>query len=418
MRGFLLFCCCFLGAAAGAVFGQAPTDLGLSAFYTFDGNLEDATGTSDNAGVIEGFAEFGCGVDATALSFGGDGNFLRIPGGNTNNVNRDFSDADFTVAFYFKPTPGSNATQYLISKRDTNCTVLQFFSIRYAPLTRTVSATLRQQNQEARIDHQLNNDNCWQHVTLTRRENRLRLFINTVEVGEALSRSRVDITNDGELQIGSGNCLNNGEASFTGLIDELRVYNRSLLETEIANLFSGPDRIQVVTDRIFLGQPVDVSLNSPCGVSFQWSPQTGVSDPNIAEPTITPVEAGIQSFIVAIEDAESNCTARDSVVLQVIDPDELDCSQVFLPKAFTPNGIGPTENETFGISNPFAIAELLSFEIYDRYGGRMFQTTDPFARWDGSFNGQPVEPGTAVWRLVFICEGVEEVLSGTVVVLR
>ena len=136
------------------------------------------------------------------------------------------------------------------------------------------------------------------------------------------------------------------------------------------------------------------------------------------EPTITPAVAGTQAYTVRIQDAESTCIAQDSIVLQVVDPDELDCSQIFLPEAFTPNGIGPAANETFGISNPFALPELLSFEIYDRYGAQMFQTTDAFGRWDGTFKGQAVEPGLAVWRVVYRCEGVEEVLSGSVMVLR
>jgi len=140
--------------------------------------------------------------------------------------------------------------------------------------------------------------------------------------------------------------------------------------------------------------------------------------PTDAEPMITPVDAGRQSYLVRITDMESNCTAIDSLVLQVIDPDALDCGQVFLPKAFTPNGIGPVANEDFGISNPFAISELLSFEIYDRYGAQMFQSTDAFARWDGTFKGDPVQPGPVVWRVVFRCDGRELIESGSVMILR
>jgi len=130
------------------------------------------------------------------------------------------------------------------------------------------------------------------------------------------------------------------------------------------------------------------------------------------------VSAGRQVYTVRITDAESNCVAVDSIAFQVIDPSTLDCANVFLPKAFTPNGVGPSANETFGISNPFAIPELLSFEIYDRYGTRMFQTTDVFEKWDGTFKGERVLPGPVVWRVVYRCEGEELVVSGSVMVLR
>ena len=123
-------------------------------------------------------------------------------------------------------------------------------------------------------------------------------------------------------------------------------------------------------------------------------------------------------FRVRIEDNVSSCVARDSLVLQVIDPEELNCTTLFVPKAFTPNGIGPVANETFGISNPFAIGELLSFEVYDRYGGQVFRTADRFARWDGSFKGQPVNPGVMLWRAVYRCRDEELIRTGSVTILR
>lgn len=397
--------------------GTVPTELGLVAHYPLDGNFADATGDSANGGVASGVPEFGCGVNGNALSLNGGNDFIRIPGGNSNNVNREFDTEDFTLSLYFKSV-GVNGTQYLVSKRDTNCNNLQFFAIRYAPLSKTVSVSLQQNNQVARIDYRIDNGACWQHIVVARQDNRVRLYLNAEEVGEVGTGSRVDIENDGELLIGSTECRNAGEIPFDGLIDEVRVYNRALAPSEIRTLYLAPDRISVSTNRLFLGESLPVDLNSNCGITYAWSPADDIDNPSIQDPTITPVTAGRNAYQVLITDAESNCTARDSVILQVIDPTTLDCSKIFLPKAFTPNGIGPTANETFGISNPFAISELLSFEIYDRYGSQMFQSTDAFARWDGNFKGTPVQPGPIVWRVVYRCEGAELVDSGSTMVLR
>lgn len=422
MRVVLLFLAAFLGAFAGAgeVVGQGnPTDVGLVAHYTLDGNFADGTGATNNGGVASGVPEFACGISGTAVALNGGNDFIRIPGGNTNNINREFGSEDFTLSLYFKSI-GTNGTQYLVAKRDTNCNNLQYFTIRYAPLTQTISVLLRQNNQQARVDHRIQNGDCWQNIVVVRDENRVRLYLNGEEVGEAGTASRVDVTNDGELLIGSTACRLNGETAFDGLIDEVRIYNRSLRDAEVLNLYEQPDRILTTTRRIFLGESVPIDLNSNCGVAFNWTGGSGtdVDAATDQNPIITPTIAGRQSYEVRIQDLESNCTAIDSIALQVIDPTTLDCSQVFLPKAFTPNGIGPVENETFGISNPFAISELVSFEVYDRYGAQMFRTTDAFARWDGSFKGQPVHPGVAVWRVVFRCEGEEKVESGSVMVLR
>ena len=420
MRKIVYSLLVIFGAAAGPGVVDAqpvPTTVGLVAHYTFDGNFADATGATNNGGVASGMPEFACGVVGSSVALNGGNDFIRIPGGNTNNINREFNSEDFTLSMYFKPI-GTNGTQFLVAKRDTNCNSTRFFTVRYAPLIRNVSVSLRQDNQEARLDHRINNADCWQHLVLVRDENRLRLFLNAEEVGEVSTSSRVDIDNDGELLIGATECRLNGETAFDGLIDEVRIYNRALRESEVRGLYELPDRILNDTRRIFLGESVDIDLNSTCGVAFAWTPAGEVDDPTAQNPTITPTTSGRRTFEVRIQDAESNCTATDSIVLQVIDPSTLNCGEVFLPAAFTPNGIGPTENETFGISNPFAIQELVSFEIYDRYGAQMFRTDDAFLRWDGSFKGQPVNPGVAVWRVVFRCDGVEQTRSGSVVLLR
>jgi len=418
MRVILLLLTLFSGANAGAIFGQGTAiDPNLIAYYPLDGNFGDATGDTANGGVASGVPEFGCGVLGQAVAFNGGNDFIRIPGGNSNNVNREFDAEDFSLSFYFKPV-GFNGTQYLVSKRDTNCNNQQFFAIRYLPGNRTVSVLLRQNNQEARIDYPIRNGDCWQHIVVVREGNRVRLFLNGEEIGEAGTASPVDITNDGELLIGSTECRVNGEIPFDGLIDELRVYRVALRLSDVRDLYLGPDRIQNDVTRLFLGESADIDLNSNCGITYEWAPAAEVDSPTEEDPVITPSAAGRQVYTVRITDAESNCVSLDSIVFQVIDPSTLDCAQIFLPKAFTPNGIGPSANETFGISNPFAISELLSFEIYDRYGARMFQTTDVFEKWDGTFKGQPVLPGPAVWRVVHRCEGEELVVSGSVMVLR
>jgi gliding motility-associated-like protein len=87
-----------------------------------------------------------------------------------------------------------------------------------------------------------------------------------------------------------------------------------------------------------------------------------------------------------------------------------------MPAAFTPNGDGL--NDEYGISNPFAVQDLQAFEVYDRWGGRMFYTEDPFAKWDGMFSGNPVGPGVYLYRLLFRCNGVDQVRTGSITILR
>ena len=397
---------------------SAQTDLGQSAYYPFESNLGDATGEPTNLGSPEGAVDYDCGVLSEALLLSGPDDYVRIPGGATNNVNREFDDEDFSVSFYFKALD-SDGQQYLLAKRDTNCAVQPAFFIRYDIAPRTITAQLTGANGEVlALNHTLTNLGCWQHLVLVRDNTRLRLFINGEEVATATSPQRVNVDNTGDLLVGASACEDSTASTFSGLIDELRIYGRPLLTEEVQQLYLFPDRVLTPLTNLFLGQSITVDLNSNCGTSFAWTPPGPVVSPDQAEPTITPTVAGRRVFRVRIGDDISSCVARDSLVLQVIDPEDLDCNSLFVPKAFTPNGIGPVANETFGISNPFAIGELITFEVYDRYGGQVFRTADRFARWDGTFDGQPVNPGVMLWRAVYRCGEEELVRSGSVTILR
>lgn len=416
MRFTVLFFLLFF-VSAGSV-SWAQTTVGLVAFYQFDGDLTDQTGNTANAGVSSGVVEYGCGVNDNALFLRGTNDFVRIPDDlNNSNVNDEFDTEDFTLSFFFKPV-GTNGLQYLISKRDTFCDFANYFAIRYAPLSRTVAVEMRNDQQMINFSEPIRNDNCWQQLVLMRDNRRVFLFLNGEEVANQGTTTRIDIDNLGDLLIGSGNCRTQNETTFSGLIDELRVYNRALSRQELSSLFLQPDRIVTDDSRIFLGESVDLETASNCGSGFVWTPATGLSDELAANPQLTPPTAGNFVYRVRISDNESSCVVVDSVRVQVIDPATLDCNSVSLPAAFTPNGVGPDENETFGISNPFAIPELLSFEIFDRWGGLMFQTADPFARWDGSFRNEPVNPGVFLYRLRFVCDGEEQLKTGSVTLLR
>lgn len=395
----------------------AQTTVGLITYYSFDGTLENNTGNTSNTAIGNGNIEYRCGVKGDALLFDGVSTFLTVPG--NNNVNDEFDTEDVTVSFYFKPI-GVNGTPILVSKRDQDCAIQEhLFYIRYAPASRSVNAVMIENlSRGVSLLHPLNNEACWQLVTLVRDGSRVKLYINGKFARDLGTQGRIDLANPGKLMIGGGDCRMPSEPLFHGLMDEFRVYNRALSDDEIADLFFAPDMIATKDTVIFLGTSVDVRLTSNCGTGFNWTPDRDVMSSIEAEPTITPSEAGIFIYHVQMSDGISSCIAGDSLRISVIDPDELDCEVLYLPKAFTPNGRGPALNETFGISNPFALQELISFEIFDRWGGRVFYSNDAFLQWDGTVKGQKVNPGVFLYRIRFICNGEEKVRTGSVTVFE
>lgn len=91
----------------------------------------------------------------------------------------------------------------------------------------------------------------------------------------------------------------------------------------------------------------------------------------------------------------------------------------YFPTAFTPNGVGPTENELFGPLPASAGAVMKDFLVKDRWGTTVYQANN-ILNWDGNTeSGTPFEPGTYLWRAVIELDTSGDVeFSGYVTLLR
>jgi gliding motility-associated-like protein len=68
--------------------------------------------------------------------------------------------------------------------------------------------------------------------------------------------------------------------------------------------------------------------------------------------------------------------------------------RLYLPNAFTPGGDG--RNDLFRVKYPQFI-KTFRLEIYNRWGQRVYASTDPFRAWDGTFNGLKQPMDNYVW---------------------
>ncbi|MEM1328388.1 MAG: LamG-like jellyroll fold domain-containing protein [Bacteroidota bacterium] len=356
-----------------------------------------------------GDPEYDCGVSGNAIVL--DGITARI--NFTGAINNEFNQIDFSISFYFKPE-SFTGTQDILSKL-TNCTSENAFSIRYNPFNRTVNALLSENaSKQVLLNGEISPDACWQHVAVVRDNNEFFLYINGALSDQGLTSTRADISNTAPLSIADSPCVGATDVRFTGAIDELRVYARALPKAEIAELYTKPDAIITKDTLLVLGDEVNIEISNTCVGNFQWSPVEGVADPKDPTTTITPPIAGDLAYYLEFQG--ETCTARDSIIIRVVSPEELNCSELFLPNAFTPNG--DNTNDTYGISNPFVVEDLVSFEIFDRWGNRVFQTDDPRGRWDGTYSNELVNPGVLLYRIVYNCRDEELTHTGSVTLLR
>ncbi|TNF29676.1 MAG: hypothetical protein EP314_02420, partial [Bacteroidetes bacterium] len=84
---------------------------------------------------------------------------------------------------------------------------------------------------------------------------------------------------------------------------------------------------------------------------------------------------------------------------------------VFMPNAFMPEGI----NNTFKPVSVYVNRSAYLFQIYNRWGGKIFETTDPERGWDGG--GEP--QGAYVYFVQFVsAKGDTYTKSGSVTLIR
>lgn len=402
---------------------QSIAQSGLVAYFPFDdcGDVVEVTGTNDSA-FPQGFAngiQCACGAQDSSLVMDGA---YTLNGVNFSdqifligNYENYFDDDDFTTSIFFKPTE-FNGNRTIFSKMDS-CTAQTGISLRFTAATNFITAFVGENaSKKAEVSGKLRFDRCWHHIVLIKRGNRVLLYADGELLDEKTTVSVIDPRNDAEFILGSGPCVGTTDFPYAGFIDELRVYNRALTFNEIEDISIDTDVIGNRKDTLIVeGDFVDIFTGSTCAETFSWTPTTGVDDPLDPNTRITPPESGVYTYQLQMGHPEG-CEASDSIRITVVNPDSLDCAEIFLPKAFTPNGDGL--NDFFGISNPFAIVDFSSFEIFDRWGGRVFYSEDPFDTWNGSFKGRKVNPGVCMYRIVYDCKGEEQIIIGSLTVLR
>jgi len=392
----------------GHVFGQLET--GLIAYYSFDDcTPRDSSGVT-GSGAFVGSPDCLCGVSGNAIELNGFDQEVLLLG----RINNAFETGNFTISMYIKSTSAAG-TQSLLNKRET-CGEDNSFGIRLNPSANSVSVELSQEaGTSANVSGSLDFGTCWQHIVVVRNSGNTRLYVNSVLVQQVSSPTgaRINLRNNAVLSIGGGACVTAAvDNRFSGLVDEVKVYDRSFNQRDIEALYLSPDRVETIDTIVFLGSSVNIKTTNSCANEFSWTPTAGLDDPTVANPIATP--SVTTTYTVLFNDGI--CSAVDSLTITVIDPDDLGCDVVYLPKAFSPNG--DNVNDIYGISNPNAIDELISFEIFDRWGEKVFGTDNPFERWNGNFKGQPVNPGVMLYRVRFKCDGKEDTDVGSFSIIR
>lgn len=117
-------------------------------------------------------------------------------------------------------------------------------------------------------------------------------------------------------------------------------------------------------------------------------------------------------YYVKVSDAHA---CMDSASIDIL---YNNCCTPFIPNAFTPNGDGNNDNYKVEYKGDMELKEMY---IYNRYGQRVFSSSNVNKTWDGTYNGQVVDNGTYFYYIRILCGNIrkkELIFKGDVTLMR
>ena len=377
------------------------------AYYPFEDCTAKDVSLNNSDGFVFGEPRCDCGVQGNALYLDGVDDHITLAG----NVETYFSKRAFTISFYFRIDDASGTFE-ILSKR-TACTLNKAFGIRYTPSSRRLNIDIAESTTEySAFFEQVPPGNCWVHLAVAVGETEQRVYVNGRFLAALQSDDFRDISNTAPISIGNGACSMTTDKRFKGLIDEIKIFNRALDDVEVADLYVGPDLIATRDTTIYGGSSARLVAGPTCADKFQWSPASTIDNPD--DRTVLATPSASETYTLSLD--YGSCIATDTVRVDVINPEDIACGNVPLPNAFTPNNDG--RNDVFFISNPFALEVLEAFEIFDRWGNRVFHAENVRDSWDGTYNGVEVNPGLYLYKIKYQCQGEDLTKSGSIMLIR
>jgi gliding motility-associated-like protein len=354
-----------------------------------------------------------CGVQAEGFKLNGSSDFVEFGSGLSSTFSGDFS-----LSFYvqFDPLDNSPMDVFSIAQR---CKTDSVFLLRYIPDFNKIQIDFSDSpDNRFRLNGAVDNPSCWNYIVFTKVGSIGSLFINEVLVDQSSSISILSLNVSDNLSLGNSPCATivpNTDRRFRGSIDEIQIYNGALTQREIIARNLRPDQIVTNDTTIFAGESLQLLTGGTCASDFLWTPSEGLSSDSELEPIASPA---IGTHVYSLTITNGDCEITDDVTVNVVDRDKVTCQDLMLPSAFTPNNDGI--NDDFGISNLFLVDELISLEIFNKWGGRVFGTRQISTQWNALHDNmnEPVPSGSFLYKVKYICEGQEYIKSGTVTVLR
>ncbi len=144
---------------------------------------------------------------------------------------------------------------------------------------------------------------------------------------------------------------------------------------------------------------------------YNWSQpdSAAISCPNCPCAIVTPTTT--TQYTLTLTDY-NGCLSSDTITVIV----DITCRDIFVANAFSPNGDGM--NDVLHVKSNCPMTNM-SFKIFDRWGEKVFESTDENVGWDGTYKGKPMNSDVFMYTVDgFLSNGKEAKKKGNVTLLR
>ncbi|MBX9769102.1 MAG: hypothetical protein K2X47_17635, partial [Bdellovibrionales bacterium] len=347
--------------SVGVNFG-ATLDASLVAAYGFEENTGALVGDisgNNNHGVLNGGSWTGSGKYGNAISLSGSHpSRVDIPDSNSLDLS-----GQATLMAWFKPTGVVPDWKTLIMKENTaGDNYVYTLYPRNGSGTNAYAGIWVGGTEYSSIGGPIPTANTWQHLAMTYDGSNIRIYSNGTLGNSTAQTGNID-TSTGPLRIG-GNSVWTTE-SFNGLVDEVRIYNRALSQTEIVNAMS--EAVALVPANG--SGPGNFKINGILGGQDNLADQTFLD--TSASPTLqwTSALGGSSYRATLFEDDGTTikCAEQTSTTVNVTFPGCLLSPATYYRASVT--AVGSDSSTTIASNSGFRIyTGLLVLPVYPLYG--------------------------------------------------
>lgn len=307
----------------------------LVAAYNFNAGsgtvLADLSGNNNNGTLVNGPTWNASGRYGGAIQFDGSNDLINIPDANTLDLTNGM-----TLEAWVRPSNLSGYKTIICKDRGTSGFSYVLSANNSALLSSSQRPTVRIYNGSTRTVNGTSKlaTNTWTHVASTFDGSTLRLYINGVQVA-TLNTTASMTTSTNALRIGGSTVL--GSEYFAGLIDEVRIYNRALSQSEIQTDMNTPVGADGTAPNVSIASPASGNVLGTVNISAIANDNVGVSGvqfllngANLGTEDLTaPYEFSWNTTTVAngnytlsarARDAAGNQTTSTGVIVTVTNP--------------------------------------------------------------------------------------------------